>query len=147
MDSKITYHQQMSYCGKARCRKCRDGIGHGPYWYAYQVVDGHTVRTYIGKHLPSQAKISEEPSIELPPLELVDQHVSPGALSEAIDVLDRMLATDATNEAVVQRLMIVLARLKRRGEALRAYQRFASVLQKTNNALPSAETQALYEAI
>ena len=147
MNGKVTYRQQVSFCGKPRCRKCRDGIGHGPYWYAYQVVDGHTVRTYIGKHLPSQAKISEEPSIELPPLELVNQHVAPGALSEAIDVLDRMLAADATNEAVVQRLMIVLARLKRRGEALRAYQRLASVLQKSNNALPSTETQALYEAI
>jgi len=42
---------------------------------------------------------------------------------------------------------MVLARLKRRGEALRAYQRLASVLQKSFHALPSAETQALYEAV
>jgi predicted ATPase len=147
MNGKVTYRQQVSFCGKPRCRKCRDGIGHGPYWYAYQIVDGHTVRTYIGKHLPSETRIREDSSIELPPLELVDRHVTPEALTEAIDVLDRMLTADATNEAVVQRLMIVLARLKRRGEALRAYQRLASVLQKTNNALPSAETKALYEAI
>lgn len=51
--SKITYHQQVSYCGKERCRKCRDGIGHGPYWYAYQLVKGRTVRTYIGKNPPT----------------------------------------------------------------------------------------------
>ena len=51
-ESKITYHQQMSYCGKARCRKCRDGAGHGPYWYAYQTVNGRMKRTYIGKELP-----------------------------------------------------------------------------------------------
>src|SRR5216683_7224971 len=50
--SKITYHQQVSYCGKPHCRRCRDGIGHGPYWYAYQTVHGRTVRTYIGKSLP-----------------------------------------------------------------------------------------------
>ncbi|GAC1423039.1 MAG: AAA family ATPase [Ktedonobacteraceae bacterium] len=54
--NKITYHQQISYCGKSRCRRCREGIGHGPYWYAYQTVDGHTTRTYIGKHLPAEAQ-------------------------------------------------------------------------------------------
>ncbi|HEX6485039.1 MAG TPA: DUF6788 family protein [Ktedonobacteraceae bacterium] len=147
MNGKVTYRQQVSFCGKPNCRKCRDGIGHGPYWYAYQVVDGHTVRTYIGKHLPPETRVKEESSIELPPLEQAGRHVTPEALTEAIDVLDRMLAADPANEAVVQRLMILLARSKRRGEALRAYQRLASVLQKSNNALPSAETQALYEAI
>jgi DNA-binding SARP family transcriptional activator len=53
--SKTTYHQQVTYCGKTRCRKCREGIGHGPYWYAYQIVNGQTTRTYIGKHLPPEA--------------------------------------------------------------------------------------------
>lgn len=56
MNSKITYHQQVSYCGKTRCKKCREGIGHGPYWYAYKTVDGHTTRTYIGKDLPADAE-------------------------------------------------------------------------------------------
>lgn len=48
----MTYRQQYSFCNKPGCRKCRDGIGHGPYWYAYQTVQGRTVRTYIGKTLP-----------------------------------------------------------------------------------------------
>src|SRR5258708_34527441 len=52
--SKITYHQQVSYCGKPACLRCREGIGHGPYWYAYQTVNGRTIRTYIGKHPPSE---------------------------------------------------------------------------------------------
>src|SRR5260370_732432 len=52
--NKITYHQQVSYCGKARCRRCREGIGHGPYWYAYQTVNGRTVRTYVGKEPPAE---------------------------------------------------------------------------------------------
>src|SRR5579883_192197 len=52
MDGKITYHQQVSYCGKPRCRRCREGVGHGPYWYAYRTVNGRTVRTYIGKEPP-----------------------------------------------------------------------------------------------
>ncbi len=56
MNSKVTYHQQVTYCGKPRCRRCREGIGHGPYWYAYQTVDGQTIRTYIGKNLPTDAQ-------------------------------------------------------------------------------------------
>ena len=56
MDGQVTYHQQISYCGKPRCRKCREGKGHGPYWYAYQIVNGRTVRTYIGKQLPADMK-------------------------------------------------------------------------------------------
>ena len=54
--NKITYHQQISYCGKPRCRRCREGVGHGPYWYAYQTVNGRTTRTYIGKHLSAEAQ-------------------------------------------------------------------------------------------
>jgi DNA-binding SARP family transcriptional activator/Tfp pilus assembly protein PilF len=60
MESKITYHQQISYCGKSECRRCREGIGHGPYWYAYKVVNGQTVRTYIGKNLPPDRQVSSE---------------------------------------------------------------------------------------
>lgn len=52
MGKKLTYHQQMSFCGKARCCKCREGIGHGPYWYVYRMVDGRTIRQYVGKQLP-----------------------------------------------------------------------------------------------
>src|SRR5690242_7139176 len=59
MDDEVTYRQQVSFCGKPRCRKCQQGIGHGPYWYSYQVVDGRTVRTYIGKNLP--------PGVQVPP--------------------------------------------------------------------------------
>src|SRR5690348_4796449 len=51
--NNITYRQQYSFCSKPGCRKCREGIGHGPYWYASQVVEGRTVRTYIGKTLPA----------------------------------------------------------------------------------------------
>ncbi|GHO82059.1 AAA family ATPase [Dictyobacter formicarum] len=54
--NRITYHQQVTYCGKLRCRRCREGIGHGPYWYAYKTVNGQTTRTYIGKHLPPEVQ-------------------------------------------------------------------------------------------
>ncbi|MBO0792286.1 MAG: AAA family ATPase, partial [Ktedonobacteraceae bacterium] len=60
MQGKITYHQQVSYCGKPRCRKCREGVGHGPYWYSYQTVGGRTTRTYIGKQLPPEVQAEME---------------------------------------------------------------------------------------
>src|SRR5713226_858022 len=56
MDDQVTYRQQVNFCGKPRCRKCRDGIGHGPYWYAYHLTaDGRKERVYIGKNLPTDA--------------------------------------------------------------------------------------------
>src|SRR6266550_4279433 len=56
MNGKVTYRQQFAHCGKPRCRKCREGMGHGPYWYAYQTENGNTTRTYVGKHLPPEAQ-------------------------------------------------------------------------------------------
>jgi len=53
MDDKVTYRQQVNFCGKPRCRKRRGAIGHGSYWYAYRITDaGRMVRTYIGRELP-----------------------------------------------------------------------------------------------
>src|SRR5579859_6728821 len=65
--SKVTYHQQVSYCGKPRCRKCREGTGHGPYWYAYTTVEGRTTRSYVGKDLPPE-KLAEMQGGPQPPL-------------------------------------------------------------------------------
>ncbi|TMC21652.1 MAG: hypothetical protein E6J34_08990 [Chloroflexi bacterium] len=52
MNSKATYRQQYTRCGKQRCRKCREGTGHGPYWYAYWSENGRTISKYIGIQLP-----------------------------------------------------------------------------------------------
>jgi DNA-binding SARP family transcriptional activator len=321
MNGKVTYHQQISYCGKPRCRKCREGVGHGPYWYAYTTENGRTTRTYIGKNLPvgaqalqesppvhleavalrvrtlgqfrlerhngqewqtvedaswqhqrvrallasllsspgrklgreqvmdvlwpeadietassrldrsvyslrqalepalsrpassrllrmeregliladqaqlwvdadefehllnqahstndpgAREKLLEEASIlyggEFLPeerysdwiitrreslqrawmgllLELADLRIARDALSLAIEPLDSLLAADPANEAAVQRLIISLAQLDRRGEALRAYHRFATGLQRVFNVAPKPETRALYEAV
>ncbi|HEX6485049.1 MAG TPA: DUF6788 family protein [Ktedonobacteraceae bacterium] len=325
MNSKITYHQQVSYCGKPRCRRCREGIGHGPYWYAYQTVNGRTVRTYVGKEPPAemqsrpeetaistvtelpttlvrlyvlgqfrlehrngqqwqavkdaamqhqrvrsllsclisspgrklgreqvmdmlwpdadfetathrldravhslrqllepersrpatsslllteyqtiqladqeqlwtdadafdslvaQARTSNDPGkteqlLEeammlycgdfLPDersadwlqtrreglrrswigllLEMADLRIAREALSSATDTLDRLLSVDPANEAAVQRLIILLARSGRRGEAIRAYQRFADVLKQEYHIVPLLETRSLYETV
>jgi predicted ATPase/DNA-binding SARP family transcriptional activator len=52
MNGKVTYRQQFTRCGKQRCHKCREGPGHGPYWYAYWSEKGRTVSKYIGSNLP-----------------------------------------------------------------------------------------------
>jgi Predicted ATPase len=57
MNGKITYRQQFTRCGKQRCRKCREGTGHGPYWYAYWSENGRTVSKYIGSTLPKGVDI------------------------------------------------------------------------------------------
>src|SRR5579859_252623 len=321
MNGKVTYHQQVSYCGKQRCRKCRDGVGHGPYWYAYSTENGRTTRSYIGKNLPAelqglqestsinpeavvlrirtlgQFQLERKKGLEWEPvedgawqhqrvrallacllsspgrklgreqvmdalwpeadietassrldrsvyslrqvleptlsrfassrllrmereglvlaeqaqirvdadefehllnqagatvdagekeqllveasalyggeflpeerysdwilarretlqrgwlgslLELADLRMEREALAIAIEPLDRLLAADPANEAAVQRLIISLAHLDRRGEALRAYHRFATELQHDYNVAPKMETRALYEAV
>src|SRR5215469_12434370 len=57
MNSKITYRQQFTRCGKERCHKCKEGAGHGPYWYAYWSVNGRTVSKYLGKNPPEDVEI------------------------------------------------------------------------------------------
>ncbi len=46
------YRQEFYKCNKDRCKKCRDGPGHGPYWSRYWWEDGKTRKEYIGKTLP-----------------------------------------------------------------------------------------------
>lgn len=53
MSSKISYRQRYTRCGKQRCLKCKEGPGHGPYWYAYWCEKGRTVSKYIGLRLPA----------------------------------------------------------------------------------------------
>src|SRR5206468_12942383 len=80
-------------------------------------------------------------------LELADLRIAREALVIAIEPLDRLLAADPANEAAVQRLIISLAQLDRRGEALRAYHRFTTALQRDYNIAPLPETRSLYEAV
>src|SRR5260370_3416159 len=151
MDDKVTYRQQINFCGKPGCRKCRDGIGHGPYWYSYRVVDGRAVRTYIGKTLPPGVQVpasQKSPAVTDPAaLRLAEMRDARKSLSSEIDELDRLLAADPTNEEALRRLMLALLQSKRRGEALRAYPLLASALRDPPKSEPSAETRTVYEAI
>ena len=60
MSGKVTYRQQFTRCGKQRCHKCRQGTGHGPYWYAYWSVNGRTVSKYLGKDAPEDIELEIE---------------------------------------------------------------------------------------
>ena len=68
MSEKVTYRQQYTLCGKPNCRRCSQGKGHGPYWYAYISRNGQTLRKYIGKQLP--------PDFQHPVLESQHLHTS-----------------------------------------------------------------------
>jgi hypothetical protein len=55
-DQHITYQLQFRKCGKASCSTCRNGQGHGPYWYAYW-REGPRLRSgYVGKNRPDTQK-------------------------------------------------------------------------------------------
>ncbi|MFL5662321.1 MAG: DUF6788 family protein [Ktedonobacteraceae bacterium] len=51
-DQHITYQLQYRKCGKTSCGTCRDGQGHGPYWYAYWREGSRLRSGYIGKVHP-----------------------------------------------------------------------------------------------
>src|SRR3954454_1776901 len=44
-----TLRLEMVKCGKARCKKCERGEGHGPYWYLSFRRNGKLTSRYIGK--------------------------------------------------------------------------------------------------
>ena len=37
-----TYQQKYTRCNKPGCRRCAEGPGHGPYWYAFWWEGGRT---------------------------------------------------------------------------------------------------------
>lgn len=52
-DQHITYQLQYRKCGKPRCGTCKQGVGHGPYWYAYWREGSRLRSGYIGKFPPA----------------------------------------------------------------------------------------------
>jgi hypothetical protein len=49
-----TLRLEMVKCGKERCKKCREGPAHGPYWYLYYRRNGKLASRYIGKRVPAE---------------------------------------------------------------------------------------------
>jgi predicted ATPase/DNA-binding SARP family transcriptional activator len=48
----VSYQQKFVRCNKPACRRCADGPGHGPYWYAFWWEGGRTRSRYLGKISP-----------------------------------------------------------------------------------------------
>lgn len=80
-------------------------------------------------------------------LKLTNLRVEQGAYAGALETLDRLRIADPTNETALQRLMILLTQLDRRGEALQIYRQHVSMLQRDYESEPLAETTELYEAL
>ena len=59
-DKHITYQLQYRKCGKPNCSTCRNGRGHGPYWYGYWYEGTRLRSSYIGK-TRVQASVSDAP--------------------------------------------------------------------------------------
>jgi hypothetical protein len=56
------YYKRHVRCGKPSCRTCRQGDGHGPYWFAIRRADGR--RIYLGRtfsRLPDDTETLEPP--------------------------------------------------------------------------------------
>jgi len=51
-----TLHLERMKCGKTRCKKCKEGEGHGPYWHLYYRRSGKLTSRYIGKRIPDELK-------------------------------------------------------------------------------------------
>ncbi len=80
-------------------------------------------------------------------LRLAELREKRGALAAAMEPLNRLLATDPTDETAVQRLMLLLTQLDRRGEALNTYRLLATRLQHNFDSEPLPETRELYEKL
>ena len=61
-DQHITYQLQYRKCGKSSCSTCRQGQGHGPYWYAYWREGSRLRSGYIGKVPPYGVSIAQNSS-------------------------------------------------------------------------------------
>jgi hypothetical protein len=56
---RVTYQLQYRKCGKTTCSTCREGPGHGPYWYAYWREGARLRSGYIGKVRPESLSLDE----------------------------------------------------------------------------------------
>lgn len=88
-DQHITYQLQYRKCGKASCSTCRNGQGHGPYWYAYWREGSRLRSGYVGKvhpHMRDQAPPSSGDAMQKEPDQVthMDQQETVGIVLEQL---------------------------------------------------------------
>jgi len=69
-------------------------------------------------------------------LNLAELRAARGELTSALEALERLLASDPLHETGVRRMMLLLAQLDRRGEALDVYHRLVNNLQLDDESDP-----------
>jgi len=96
--SRPTYQLQHRRCGKAYCRTCREGPGHGPYWYSFsRGSDGRLRSRYVGKVLPPRAVLSPRQRARMQALSLSPLASPSGPnVSSFAGAQDEMLALRTT---------------------------------------------------
>lgn len=63
----VTFEERYTKCGKKDCWCARDGqLGHGPYWYACQCLNGRWVRVYVGKTLRTDLYVNAQGNLQRP---------------------------------------------------------------------------------
>lgn len=80
-------------------------------------------------------------------LQQAHRHVTRGDLAAAIDVFSRILSIDPVHEEANRGLMVSFARLGRRHEAIRQYQRLRELLHDELGVEPSGESVEAYERV
>jgi len=80
-------------------------------------------------------------------LNMAQLRAEQGALASAIETLDRLRTAEPSNETALQRQMILLTLLDRRGEALQLYKQHESLLDREYESEPLAETNNIYETL
>ncbi|GAC1388872.1 MAG: hypothetical protein NVS4B12_12050 [Ktedonobacteraceae bacterium] len=75
-DQRITYQFQHRKCGKTSCSTCRNGQGHGPYWYAYWREGSRLRSGYVGKinpHETDAAPSLNEEQVTIAPIVIAER--------------------------------------------------------------------------
>lgn len=121
------YKQEISLCGKERCKKCERGDGHGPYWYAYWWEGGKTRKKYIGKTLPASLTQDSLHKTEVLTQDSEESYVRPLPKTDTLHktaglTQDKTLhktggkgALHKTDEGVVRRAIEVIEDFHRQG--------------------------------
>ncbi len=121
------YKQEISLCGKERCKKCERGDGHGPYWYAYWWEGGKTRKKYIGKTLPASLTQDNLQKTEVLTQDSEESYVRPLPKTDTLHkttglTQDKSLPKTAgkgalpkTDEGVVERALEVIRDFHSRG--------------------------------
>lgn len=96
----VVYYQQGRKCGRPTCR-CAQGLLHGPYWYARDLVSGAV--KYIGKRLPVEVEAARLWHDTLLP-EMTARRRELQAQADALTKLIRHAPLSAADEALLEAL-------------------------------------------